>query len=89
MRAPSLQAAVIFSAVMVCSAALGCVWIASGSHRFVQINGAHGVVLDSRTGCVWRMAANPPAKVCPGDPAARAAENNGAALTPDEFMKSQ
>jgi hypothetical protein len=79
----------MFSAVIVSSAAFGCVWVASSSHRFVQINGARGVVLDSRTGCVWRMAANPPTKTCPGDAAAGGAEKNGAQLTPDEFMKSQ
>ncbi|HEY7339163.1 MAG TPA: hypothetical protein VH639_30020 [Bryobacteraceae bacterium] len=39
------------------------------SHRYTHVAGSSSQVLDSRTGCVWQMAAVPPSRRCPGDPA--------------------
>jgi hypothetical protein len=64
-KTPSLSISILAASVLLAGASLTSVWVASSGRRYVQISGAKGSILDSRTGCVWRMNLHPPTKACP------------------------
>jgi hypothetical protein len=90
---PALSTAIIFASSVLLICVTLVVFAGHYGHRFVQISGERGKVLDSRNGCIWKMSVDPPVRVCPGDPQTQ----HGTAklpdvqeeLTPDSFMKGQ
>jgi len=94
LRTPTLPEAIIVSTFALVVLAVAITWTTANSRRFVQIEGLRETILDSRTGCIWRMGVRPPIKVCPGDRAqATSAADTGpaapTALTPDSWMAEQ
>jgi len=94
LRTPTLPEAIIASTFTVAVLAVALTLTTLNSRRFVQVEGQRETILDSRTGCIWRMGVTPPIKSCPGDRSkATSASDVGtaasAALTPDSFMAGQ
>jgi hypothetical protein len=94
-RTPTLPQAAFAAALTLGASIVATAWITFNSRRFVQISGMHGRILDSRTGCVWRMTISPPLKSCPGDSAQETEHSSPTPqaiivppenLTPDSFM---
>jgi hypothetical protein len=91
LRTPTLPEAVLVSTFTLAVVATALTWTTLNSRRFVQLAGMRETILDSRTGCIWRMGITPPKKSCPGDksnePTASTAPPPAADF--DEFMQRE